>query len=367
MKVLLISPNPKTESGGIAQWTGHLLSYYKGVVNKEHLQLVHCCYEKSVSTFASDKIVTRIYKALHNYIPICKRLKKELKHNDIDVVHICSSGSLSFFLNYYMISTCHRFRAKVVMHYRFGRIPQLITGQGWESRMFERVFHKANYNIVLDKKTYDALIENGYNNVCMLPNPLSPEISRMAKSLKLGRSSKKVLFVGHVVPTKGIYELINACKQINGLELELIGYVSNAIRNELYKISGPGSQKWLKIVGIKDIDYIIKAMLQTSVFVLPTYSEGFPNVILESMACACPIVTTPVGAIPEMLDIKGSFPCGLCVPPQEVEPLKEAILYFIDNREEALMYGRRAQERVENLYSMEIVWKELLSIWDNCI
>ena len=44
-----------------------------------------------------------------------------------------------------------------------------------------------------------------------------------------------------------------------------------------------------------------KDYAQADLFVFPSYSEGFPNVILESMAAGCAIVTTNVGAIPQML------------------------------------------------------------------
>ena len=59
----------------------------------------------------------------------------------------------------------------------------------------------------------------------------------------------------------------------------------------------------------------------SDVFVLPSYTEGFPNVIIEAMAMGKPIIATSVGAIPEMLD-EG---CGVVVPPKDADSLQKAL------------------------------------------
>ena len=85
--------------------------------------------------------------------------------------------------------------------------------------------------------------------------------------------------------------------------------------------------------------------------------------IIESMACGCPIVTTPVGAIPEMLNINTETPCGICVEPKNVEQLKAAIESFLQNDDLATSYGKRAQARVREQYAIDKVWEQLVSIW----
>lgn len=79
-------------------------------------------------------------------------------------------------------------------------------------------------------------------------------------------------------------------------------------------------------------------MLKCTVFVLPTYTEGFPNVVLESMACGCPIVATSVGAIPEMLD--GG--AGIVIEPRNVEQLRDAVAWVLENPERAAEMGAQA-------------------------
>ena len=111
------------------------------------------------------------------------------------------------------------------------------------------------------------------------------------------------------------------------------------------------------------MEEVTKNMLTCSVFVLPTYTEGFPNVIIESMACACPIVTTDVGAIPEMLDIENERVYGILVKPKQVLELRDSILWVLNNEKLAIDMGKRAQERVNELYSMPKVWRQMTNIW----
>ena len=104
-------------------------------------------------------------------------------------------------------------------------------------------------------------------------------------------------------------------------------------------------------------------MLSCNLFVLPTYTEGFPNVILESMACACPIITTPVGAIPEMLDSKSGHPCGSLVKVRDAQELQARIESYLKAPAEAITMGKYAKNRVYTVYSMDAVWKLLLEVW----
>ena len=143
----------------------------------------------------------------------------------------------------------------------------------------------------------------------------------------------------------------------------MIGYETDDIKEKIIEEAGEDNESWLEIAGEQSFENTIKEMISAAVFVLPTYTEGFPNVIIESMACGCPIVTTCVGAIPEMLDIENGNNYGICVEPKNVKALKESIQKMLNNREYALECGKNAQRRVNELYSMSKVWSQLEAIW----
>lgn len=361
-KILLCSPYKGTV-GGISRWTGHILDYYKSIDSNIQLEQY---YSVAKGGFQNTPFLIRLYKGLTSYIPFLWKLKQKLKTNHYEVVHFISSGSISLIRDILTIKIIKRHHTKSLIHFRFGRIPQLLEQRNWEFRLLDKVLKTVNKAIVIDKKTYDALIEQGYQNILFLANPLTPKVNDIIRdNAGIIREERTLLFAGHVLKTKGVFELIEACKQIKSIKLKMIGYVTEQMKTDLIKLAGEQSHTWLEIAGEKDFQQTIKEMMSAGVFVLPTYTEGFPNVILESMACACPIVTTPVGAIPEMLDIENGFNYGICVEPQHVQQLKEAILKMLEDREYALQCGLNAQKRVNELYSISTVWCELENIWQS--
>lgn len=360
-KILLCSP--LNVQGGITQWTKHIQNYYNSIAESS---VFLDFFAMDRSGYIPEKIsfLKRAVWGIRDYFGLARKLLHKVKDNNgYRIVHLASSASVSLVKDLYIIRRLKRLGVKTVIHFHFGRIPQLFKSQNWEWKLITRVISLATSVIVIDKSSYDTLLKAGFTNVFLLPNPLSPIVeSLIEENSYVKRVDNKILFAGHVIKTKGVFELIAACIDIPDIELKLIGKVLPEIEHELKKLWETAKGR-LIITNNIPFEDVIKEMLSCSLFVLPTYTEGFPNVILESMACSCPIVTTPVGAIPEMLAIGSDKECGICVAPQEVEPLKIAILKLLDNKKQTEVYASNAHKRVVEQYSMTVVWNELNEIW----
>ena len=83
-------------------------------------------------------------------------------------------------------------------------------------------------------------------------------------------------------------------------------------------------------------------LAQSDVFVLPSYNEGVPMSLLESMAAGLPAIVTPVGGIPDVLRHGVE---GLMVEPKRVADLSAAMAKMITDDAERLALGKRAHER----------------------
>ena len=86
----------------------------------------------------------------------------------------------------------------------------------------------------------------------------------------------------------------------------------------------------------------------SDLFVLPSISEGMPNVILEAMAAKLPTVATAVGGIPEVV-VDGET--GLLVPPADADALGQAIVTLLADEARRREMGERGYERVRRCFS----------------
>ncbi len=364
-KVLICSP--MNIQGGISQWTRHIKEYYNAIKDAS-IDLEFFPMDRSEYVPEKMPLLKRTIWGIKDYFGLSRKLLRKVKiNNDFSIVHLASSASISLVKDIYLLISLRNIGIKTIIHFHFGRIPQLYKSQNWEWKLITKVIALASSVIVIDKSSYDALLDAGFTNVSLLPNPLSPIVERLVdNNSKVKRLENRILFAGHVIKTKGVFELIEACKDIPDIELKLVGKVLPEVEAELRKCWGDGKGN-LIITNNIPFEDVVKEMLSCSLFVLPTYTEGFPNVILESMACGCPIITTPVGAIPEMLNIGHEKECGICVKPRTIKSLKTTIVRLLEDKELANKLGENAKDRVVEQYSMEVVWKELDSIWNKIL
>lgn len=352
--------------GGITRWAEYIVGYYTNSHSSEKVNLEVLPMNDPKSDKVGGKLINRFYRGLRTYSLVLKELKQLLKNNKYDVLHIATSASISLCKDLLMINEAHKYGIKTVVHFHFGRIPQLAEQNNWEWKLLCKVVQMSDATLVIDETSYNTLLKVGMKNIYNLPNPLSPNIDTIIKDRVVSsRDKRTLLFAGHCVSTKGVCELVEACKGISNIQLKLLGAITPEMAEKLKIIANNDS--WLNIMGQHSFEDVIKEMCQCGIFVLPTYTEGFPNVILESMACACPFITTPVGAIPQMLAINSDTPCGICVPYKNVNALRDAIVAVLENEKLRNELSKNAAERARKEYSLEAVCNNLTQIWENIV
>ncbi|MFS4492258.1 glycosyltransferase family 4 protein [Maribacter sp. 2308TA10-17] len=366
-RVLLVSPLPPPV-GGIASWTVNVTSYYESL-QKSNLDLILCDSSSKGRRITSRSHSIRIYHGIINSLKTYWKVKKFLQEKP-DVVHLVSSASFSLVKDILIIRLARRRGVPVITHWRFGRIPALIKKNNWEYKLLSKVIKKSTYSIVIDQTSYNALLKQGFNNVLNMPNPIAADVGSQTKTLVDAyqtRPSDAILYVGHVVRGKGVYELVHACVQNHKLNrLTLIGPYEEETKAALMDIAKKRNDgNWIEFLGSLEKSQVLEKMKAYSILALPSYTEGFPNVVLEAMAMGCAVVGTYVGAIPEMLDIETNHPCGVCVSHQNIEDLTNAIDLLVGNTSKIEVMAKNGLKKVLNSYSMERVFAEYLQHWEN--
>ena len=365
-KVLLVSPSPPPV-GGIAAWTVHLLAYAPAHSEVELIQVNSAIKFRSITRLGFSR---RLWTGIGETVSLAYRFVRAVKRERPQVIHHTTSASFGLFKDWLLLKIAHGYSVPVVIHFHFGRIPDLMAKKNWEWRWLSRVIKNAAMAMVLDRKSLMALQDSGFQNVCIVPNPISPQLEALAQKPQgeSVRAASHVLFVGHLIPSKGIKELVAACSRLPSVtELRLVGPVEKEFRHELLALAETRAGNWLVFAGTLNAEGVLEEMRQATLLALPSYTEGFPLTVVEAMAAGCPVVATPVGAIPEILAFDDQTPAGASVPVQDVEALAKAIRSLLDNPQQRLSLAKRAREKVVSDYGMTVVFNQYLAAWQKVL
>ncbi|MDR7420624.1 MAG: glycosyltransferase [Armatimonadota bacterium] len=159
-----------------------------------------------------------------------------------------------------------------------------------------------------------------------------PGDRRMARrALDLSPDGHLLLFVGRLVPGKGLTELLDVFPAVLGrhpsaaLALVGDGPLAPTLRRQAKAL---GIEGRVVFAGERPHREIASWMQAASVFVLPSESEGFPNVVREALASGCPVVATTVGDLPRVVTPSE----GRLVSVGDRRALSEALLDVLASR-----------------------------------
>jgi glycosyltransferase involved in cell wall biosynthesis len=283
------------------------------------------------------------------------------------VIHLTTTGGMAVVRDLSVLLLSRALKIPVVYHFRMGRLSAIIARNGWEWRLLGAAMGLASLIVVVDPASADAL------------RPCKPgkKVHFLPNAVDLGRLSsrppdsagvcRRVIYLGWILPTKGISELADAWNRAgrNGWELVLAGPGPKAYRQGV--IGRLGQPSRFRILGEVSPPEAWALIREADIVVLPSYTEGFPNVILEAMAAEKAIIATPAGAIPEMLDFDGPEPCGLRIPPRSPAAIAEALNKLMDDAPLRRILGRRARIKVKTAYDVSEVFPRLLALWERAI
>lgn len=170
--------------------------------------------------------------------------------------------------------------------------------------------------------------------------------------LRLPPNKLIVLYVGTFKRMKGVHELIQAFssirKQVPDIILRFCGagvehdrMVEHIQREKLEDV--------IEISGGVEPKNMHQWMQAADCLVLPSHSEGMPNVVMEAMACGLPVVSTEVGGLPSAV---GDCEGAILVKPKDVALLEEALVRVCSDQELRLKMGTAARAKAVETFGI---------------
>jgi glycosyltransferase involved in cell wall biosynthesis len=267
---------------------------------------------------------------------------------------------------------CHGYKADLVGRSAARRrgIPVVAVSRGWTGesfrvRLYERLdrFHLRWLDRVVcvseaqAQKVRRAGVKAG--KVTVIANAVDPDRfadtdpryrTRLLRHFRTARS-RIVGAAGRLSPEKGFDLLIEAAKQLleDDPTLGFIVFGAGPCREQLLaEVREAGLGGAFVLAGFRpDLDRFIPHL---DLMVLPSFTEGMPNVVLEALAAAVPVVATAVGGTPEIIEDDVS---GLLVPPGDGEALARRIGEALASEERLRELGFQGRQRVLEHFSFQ--------------
>ena len=246
-----------------------------------------------------------------------------------------------------------------------GTLPAKAHGTGKIERTIFK--HIAHLYISLSRQGQKTLSTLGIpkNKITYLPNGVDTDLFSPQEK----KEDNLLLFVGRIAPDKGLHVLLKSLLYLKkSIRLVIIGPAGwNLYYQDMLNLIESENQKKkheIRYLGALEQADIIKWYQKASIFILPSFAEGLPVVILEALSCKTPVVATSVGAVPEVVQNREN---GILVPLNNPLKLAEAIQYLLDNKDIRIKFGKIGRELVIKSFSLEIVVKQLCSIYETMV
>lgn len=174
-----------------------------------------------------------------------------------------------------------------------------------------------------------------------------------------GATPSTIISIGRLIEKKGFADLIEACSLLGergiDFQAEIIGEgpLETALRGQITKA---GLTKSVLLAGPQPQSEVIRRLRRSAIFALPCVAEvgggkdNLPTVVMEAMGAGLPVVSTPLGGVPEMV-IEGQT--GLLVPEHSPAALADALARLLGDQAFAQSLGEAGRRRAQELFAIE--------------
>lgn len=284
--------------------------------------------------------------------------------NDIKIAHLHTAERGSFWRKRFLLQFYHRHGIKVVMHHHAAEFEDFYEKcSDSQKKKVQDTLAEADVNIVLSEllvpmikdKQPQARVEVLYNAVNTYDeNPYTLD-------------ARNVLFMGRLGARKGTFDLLKAIQVLDKDIPSDVKFYLCGDRGEdevRSKVNELGIEHRIAHIGWIDGEQKKEFISKSMINCLPSYNEGLPMTILETMAAGIPNVSTNIASIPEVLHDGEN---GFMITPGDVDALVDRLRSLILDDELRLRFSKSSYELVTNNFSLENNISQLKTIYNSIL
>lgn len=349
MKVLNLGPSSKRSKGGMATVLKEI---------EDDSEFCKQCNIETFETFIDGSLIKRFFFSIIAYL----RFVITKSSYDIYHIHVASRGST--FRKGYYVKTAKKWKKKVILHIHGAQYLEFYNESSQKKKNKIRDILNSSDIVIALSEEWKQIFDDTFklNNCIVVKNGINPDLFKSAITCP-ELFQKSFLCLGRLGKRKGTYDLIEAVKLAKEIIPEIKVYiagdgdiekVNNIVKNDKLENN-------IKVIGWASFDKKIELLQHVSTVVLPSYNEGLPMSILEGMACGKAIISTTVGAIPEVVKKEN----GRLVKPGDIIALSNALIQFSLDKDFLIKAFEKNIELVEKQYSMKSMHEKLKNVYNN--
>lgn len=333
-----------------------------GGVASENLKLDVNVQIMRVAHRISSKIFMRIINYMHTQLKILSYVVAILRRVDVFVFFI---GGESLLVPMLVLKAL---RKKVVL------MPGGIATKGYSFRKdplskFMSLLVSLNFTLTDRLIAYSHRLAREanlarYQHKITIAHEHFVDLTRFAIKKKVDKRSNFVGYIGRLSEEKGILNLIEAMPLVlkERADIRFVICGEGSLTNEVENIiKAEGVETQVRLMGWICHEDVPQYLNELKMLVLPSFTEGLPNVALEAMACGTPVLATPVGALSDI--IKGGE-TGFLLKSNDPEHIADRIVELLGRPELLERVSENAYKYVRKNFSYEKTleaWQEILS------
>jgi len=375
MKICMILSVPFPPNEGIGYYTYNLS---KKLLEKGHevVVITRGSFKKTqTEIFNNIEIIRAPYVPIYPfYLKIhgifVNKVLKSLESN-IDLVHIHTPLSPFIKTSLPIITTVH---TPMLTDYRQVEITSIFSLLSKISARFisypleKKLIQSSDVITTVTKSVAQELKEFYFDSksINVVENGVDEKIFYPKKE-KSEKNIKYAMFVGRIDREKGLFDLVECGRYICKERPELYFIIAGKGRdlNKLIKkIKNAGLQDRFIFLGQVNKDNLVKLYQNATLFILPSYHEGLPSVVLEAMSCSLPVIVTDVRGNRDLIT-QGEN--GIIIPPKEPKKIAEAINMLLGDKKLRQYLGENARNTIIKNYTWDIIANKMLNCYESLI